>query len=114
MNEENFKLDNLKNKLSDLHLERKKLLRGLGNRFSRKIKPLAYDKSLFNSKQDFEFASKNRVKKAQNGIKKSKFRIEQISDEISDIKQKIKELEIENFKSSSNFNNSYRNSLKMF
>jgi predicted nucleic acid-binding Zn-ribbon protein len=108
------KLDDIKSRIEELRDERKKLLRGLGYRFSRKIKPLSYDKQKYGSLKNFDCISKERVKRAGKGIKHSKNRIENISDDIADLKQQIKELEIQNMNSSSRFNESYRRIIKRF
>lgn len=110
----NVKLDELNNRLENLKNERKKLLRGLGYRFSRKIKPVSYDKEKYGNFKNYENYSKERIKKAGKGIKNSKFRIENISDEIADVKQQIKELEIQNMNSSSRFNESYKRIISKF
>ncbi len=106
--------EQLQQKLEELIEERDRILRGFGQRYSRRFKPVQYDRNIHGSKSNFERFITNRTKRTKNNINSAKSRLIQISDEISSIKSKIKELDLQNFQSSSNFNESFKQAISLF
>jgi len=106
-------LEQLKLDLQNLINERERILRGLGQRYSRRFKPTPYDKKIHKSYNEYEDFTKAKLSKTQKNIKNAKLRISQISDEISDLKQKMRQQELINFKSSKNFNGAFNESIKI-
>ena len=106
--------EQLNQRLQELLDARESLLRGFGQRYSRRFKTAPFDKDAHGDQGSYVQWLKRRVKNSKANIKKAKVKMVQLSDEIADIKQKIKELDLQNTKSSPQFNDTYKTAIRDF
>ena len=104
----------LNQRLQELLTTRESLLRGFGQRYSRRFKTVPFDRNTHGDQGNYMQWLKKRTKNSKVNIKNAKARIVQLSDEIADIKQKIKELDLQNTKSSPQFNDTYKTAINQF
>ena len=107
-------IEQLKSKLQFLLDEQRKLLRGFGQRYARRFKISPYDRSIHGKRDEYDNNIKVRMSRTKTSIGRAKGRLLQIGEEIADIKNKIKELDLENTKSSPVFNKAISNVLEQF
>lgn len=107
-------LEQLKTKLQELSDERQRLLRGFGQRYSRRFKPVAFDRRVHGTHEKYAKIISDRTNRAKSNIARAKVRLVQLSDEISALKSKIQGLELLNTKSSPQFNSTYKDAIGQF
>lgn len=105
--------ENLELELQSLISERDRLLRGLGQRYSRRFKQIPYDKRFFKSPEEHQKLVKSKIITAKKSVKKTKDRLAQISDDISDVKRKLNAIDEGPIHSSQKFNKVFRESMDL-